>query len=570
MERKRDYDRDHRRNLDAIGRMVEAVFDEAAGEMASLGASLRVADTGKAFRFADYPRTRKRLEALLKKLRERVEAVVLDGIDAAWTLSDSKNSELARRVLGDCVDRLGKEERRRYFSTNGAARRAFGERVTNGMGLSDRVWECGDSFRREMEMGIDLGISRGEDAAKMARSLRQYLRAPDRLFRRVRDERGQLHLSRAAADYHPGRGVYRSSYKNARRLAVTETNMAYHTADYLHWQDMDFVVGIEVRTSGNHTCLGSDGKPHVFSDICDELQGKYPKDFKFTGWHPHCRCQAVPILKKPEELMADNRRILEGKEPTTGSTKEVKEPPRAFNDWVRDKRERAKGWSTMPYFVKDNLKYVDDFSVNTYSATERKFTRAHRTKDSMREIMAGWLQAKYPEMPNTEMAAIYHYTRGDCSDFRQLNKQLREDTLTEFSVAFAELLSSALAKLPPVEMTTYRTVRLNKTNLGKWIELAKNGRSETFEGFTSTSESIDNVLDWIRRIEGTRKRNETDVILVINGKSGRKIEDFSQFNGKHKGLPNQQEVLFNRAIQFSFKAMEERENGQIYFYVTEM
>ena len=24
----------------------------------------------------------------------------------------------------------------------------------------------------------------------------------------------------------------------------------------------------------------------MFHDICDDLKGRYPKDFKFTGWHP--------------------------------------------------------------------------------------------------------------------------------------------------------------------------------------------------------------------------------------------------------------------------------------------
>ena len=67
---------------------------------------------------------------------------------------------------------------------------------------------------------------------------------------------------------------------NARRLAVTETNLAYRTADYDRYQLFDFVVGIEIHLSGNHTCKGVKGD---FFDICDELQGKYPKDFKFTG-----------------------------------------------------------------------------------------------------------------------------------------------------------------------------------------------------------------------------------------------------------------------------------------------
>ena len=118
-----------------------------------------------------------------------------------------------------------------------------------------------------------MGILDGKPAAAMARDLKQYLKHPDKLFRRVRDERGILHLSKNAAAFHPGQGVYRSSYQNARRLAVTETNMAYRTADHERWQNLDFVVGIEIHLSSNHTCKGRDGKPHRFEDICDQLQG---------------------------------------------------------------------------------------------------------------------------------------------------------------------------------------------------------------------------------------------------------------------------------------------------------
>ena len=108
---------------------------------------------------------------------------------------------------------------------------------------------------------------------------------------RVRDKHGNLRLSKAAKAYHPGRGVYRSSYRNALRLTATENNMAYRTADHLRWQQQPFVVGIEIKLSNNHTCKGVIGR---FVDICDDRAGVYPKDFKFVGWHPHCRCYCVP------------------------------------------------------------------------------------------------------------------------------------------------------------------------------------------------------------------------------------------------------------------------------------
>ena len=122
---------------------------------------------------------------------------------------------------------------------------------------------------------------------------------------------------------------------------------------------MDFVVGIEIKLSGNHTCLGSDGKPHPFYDICDELQGKYPKDFKFTGWHPHCRCFATPILKTWEEMAADDERILSGEEPTTESVNTVRDMPDKFKQWTEANQERIDRAKSLPYFIKDNGRYFN-------------------------------------------------------------------------------------------------------------------------------------------------------------------------------------------------------------------
>ncbi len=242
------------------------------------------------------------------------------------------------------------------------------KRKANGLNLSDRVWKYTDQFKEEIEMGLDVGIRNGVPANKMTRDLKQYLRHPDKLFRRVRDEHGQLQLSKAAKAYHPGRGVYRSSYMNARRLAATETNIAYRSADYARWQDLDFVVGIRVVRSNNHPV----------PDICDDLsadvgskavkgQGCYPKDFKFTGWHPHCRCHAETILKTEEEMMRDNERLLRGEEPLKESVNTVTGVPQTFKDWLEDNKERAKRSTSMPYFIKDNEKYLPDGYKNLYA-----------------------------------------------------------------------------------------------------------------------------------------------------------------------------------------------------------
>ena len=160
-------------------------------------------------------------------------------------------------------------------------------------------------------------------------------------------------LSKAAKAFHPGRGVYRSSYKNAMRLTRSEINMAYRESDYQRWQTLDFVVGFEIHRS-NH-------EPLCDCDLCEKLVGKYPKTFKFKGWHPQCMCYAVPILMDEETFdeneLGDLKAALRG---TTYQHKQaanvVPDVPQGFKDWVKDHIEAQKKWASTPYFIKDNFK----------------------------------------------------------------------------------------------------------------------------------------------------------------------------------------------------------------------
>lgn len=364
MPKTNTYDRQHRANVAYYQRLIDAIFEAATKEAAAIGSRVDF-DPSRVFSFDDYPITQDLVKKLLSRLGSGMEAAIVDGVRSEWTLANNKNDELARRVFGDNIGRLTQEQYRRYFSNNEKAREAFLNRKEQGLNLSERVWRYADQFKSDIELGLDIGIRSGLDAPAMSRELQKFLQHPDMLFRRVRDEHGMLQLSKRASEFHPGQGVYRSSYKNARRLAATETNMAYMSADHERWQQLDFVVGIEIRLSGNHTCLGRDGKPHPFHDICDELQGRYPKDFKFTGWHPHCRCIATSILKTEKELMEENRAILRGEEPSQESANTVTGVPDNFKKWLEDNKERAATHFTMPYFIKDNYQYVP-FKVLKY------------------------------------------------------------------------------------------------------------------------------------------------------------------------------------------------------------
>lgn len=362
--RSNKWDARNKRNMAAVQRAIDELFKELSREAALIASIVQHDGSDRPFSFDDYPMTKQRVDRLLQDMRSGVQTVVLDGIDLGWKLGNDKNDALADEYFGVNVSRLTPEQRRVYYTNNDEARAAFKTRRENGLNLSDRVWKYSDQFKNEIEMGIDIGLGEGLDADGLSRRLRSYLREPSKLFRRVRDKHGNLRLSKKAAAYHPGRGVYRSSYKNARRLAATETNIAYHTSDYDRYQQLDFVVGIRIELSNNHTLNGV-----PFYDICDELsaplgsnatkgRGCYPKDFKFSGWHPLCRCTTFSILKTPDEVLADNVRIMVGKPLDGVSVNRVEDVPQEFKKWVTDNRERMARVKSLPYFLRDNGKYI--------------------------------------------------------------------------------------------------------------------------------------------------------------------------------------------------------------------
>ena len=384
MKKQNKYDLRHKRNIKVYELQIDNIYRDAIREAVYISGTVGQIKPDTLFSFDDYPITRKRIENLMSGLKSRMQAVVLNGINAEWTLANNKNSELANRVFGKNAGKLTQAQYRRYYSTNEEAREAFAQRKTGGLNLSQKVWRYTEQFKEEIEMGLDIGIRSGRSADEMSRDLRQYLKQPDKLFRRVRDEHGQLQLSKRAAAYHPGQGVYRSSYKNARRLAATETNIAYRTSDHLRWQQMDFVVGIEIHLSNNHTL---NGKP--FHDICDELVGKYPKDFKFTGFHPHCRCYATSILKTQEEIAEDTQKIFNGEKPNGDSVNAVHDVPHAFKDWLAKNKDRIEKAKSMPYFIRDNQDIVDNnLNPKPQTVLERAAIRHRlRTQKQVEDII---------------------------------------------------------------------------------------------------------------------------------------------------------------------------------------
>ena len=365
-----DFEALHRLHMQNYERLITKAYDRAIYEAVAIAITLpKGKPSEELFSFDKHPASKKRVEAMMSGLQGRMQGIIEQGMRAEWALANNKTDALVKRVFGK---KLNDEAKYRLLSNNEDAREAFIQRKEKGLGLSDRVWRYTEQFKSEIEMGLDIGIRGGKSADELSRALRGFLREPNKLFRRVRDEHGQLKLSARAKAYHPGQGVYRSSYKNALRLAVTETNIAYRTADHERQKALDFVVGIEVHLSGNHTL---NGKP--FKCMCDDLVGKYPKDFKFTGWHPHCRCYTTPILKTPEEMARDTQKLLRG-EPVDGhSVNEVKDLPQGFKTWMEENKSRIEGAKTLPYFIKDNSSWIDGLK-----SVEETVVTAEKTQET--------------------------------------------------------------------------------------------------------------------------------------------------------------------------------------------
>lgn len=353
----RGFDAKHYTRTERYAKQVAKLYQTAADEFASLAGKINL-PAGGTFNFDDFPKAKKQARGIVTRLAGKIEAVVTSGQRSEWLAACQKNDAFLASILR--TSKLTKEEAERYQARNLEALSAFQKRKENGLNLSQRVWKYAEELKDAMELGIDVGLGEGKSAQQLSRDLRQYLNEPDRLYRRVRDKGGNLRLSKAAKMYHPGQGIYRSSAKNAQRLTRTEINMAYRESEYLRWQQLDFIVGIRVMLSNNHTIKNSKGEPVPFVDICDTLAGDYPKTFKFVGWHPQCRCFAVPIMADYDEYNKNRanrlKAIVKGAQyKSLPSRRTVKDVPKAFRDYISNIEERAKGWKSMPYYIRDNF-----------------------------------------------------------------------------------------------------------------------------------------------------------------------------------------------------------------------
>lgn len=360
---------------EAYAEKVRRLFAATVNEILALNKSVPTLDEGVMYSFdGDNMRIQKKVEALLRQLHSTTTTAIKKGITLEWEKANDACDKLISSCFGKEV--LSSPEFSAWNNRNMAAMNAFTNRTENGLNLSKRIWQSVQQLRDEMEIAMTVAIGEGDSAQSISRKVRQYLNDPDLMFRRFRfkkgeDEQGKPIYGRKwkkrikdektgkyrwidydRSDYKTGSGVYKSSAKNAMRVARSETNIAYRRADNERWQQMDFVLGQRIQLSKNHP------RP----DICDKLQGDYPKDFVFDGWHAQCFCFATPILMDEEEMAKVTAAFLKG-EKYTPRGKQITEYPANFKHWVRDNKENilaSRSRGTEPYFIRNNSAAIDE------------------------------------------------------------------------------------------------------------------------------------------------------------------------------------------------------------------
>lgn len=356
------------------------------------------------------------VEKCVDRELDKLQSLLLTNLTAfnidAWKRSEMKNEDfISEYIKGMAIDSVRKQG---MFATNKDAlsqlRKGFDARGNN---LSPMVWNLADQTKTQLEYYLQTGLSVGRSSSRISQDLRQILNEPDKRFRRVKDKEGKLVMSQPMKNYHPGQGIYRSSKMNALRLTATSTNMSYRTADYERWSKQDFILGIEIHRSANNRgpCK-----------ICDAMVGKYPKTFKFIGFHPFCICFATPITMEPDNF-ADF--LLND---TVPQEQVITDIPKTAKDFVDENKNGVQS----AFWYKDNFSKEGDLQrERTPQPTTPEVIKVSRTKRIKTDAEKNDIQKRWDDrfVRNFNQSKIEQkigIKRGEDMTFEEAN-ELREN-----------------------------------------------------------------------------------------------------------------------------------------------
>lgn len=225
------------------------------------------------FSFNDYPEIEREVKLLQAQFVGEMQTLIYSSTSSEWKSSNTFQDAVANKALKYYRAQVHGDKFKHYYRDNGDQLKAFLQRQENGLNLSSKLWNQSKNYKEALEATISTAIEKGMSAVTLSKRLSKYLNDWPSL----------------QADYQERYGkatnIYDCEYRSLR-LARNEISMAYRSAEQARWQQFDFILGYKIKLSDSH--------PRY--DICDDLAGDYPKDFKFRGWHPNCYTPNALVL----------------------------------------------------------------------------------------------------------------------------------------------------------------------------------------------------------------------------------------------------------------------------------
>lgn len=396
----------------AYNRRLGMLYSGYVKKLLALGYSEDVLENDALFNFDNFPVLKARLNEIFNDYFQNSMLCYKSGITSGVSLAYSHDNDALGQfsVLTDKALETARKTAAATFIANRL-------NAKNGLNLAQSVWNYCQQTKSEFEMAMSNviadGLEKGTSAEEVGRRIRQYLNNPDMMYRRYHTVKvlkngqkkdivtwrrkriidGRVRFVEEPLE-HVGQGVYRSARKNALRVARTEINAAYHKARNGRWANEPFVIGQHIHISPQHD-------PDEDADICDELEGYYPKDFDWDGWHPQCMCTSDPVMISGEERKQFYKRMLNG-EDMSGyvSPNSIKDVPDQYKRYIEansDKIVDAFKRGKLAWHLANNksywLKYLDaaqrkQMGVKTISRREaiQKIAKARHAKRDVEAI----------------------------------------------------------------------------------------------------------------------------------------------------------------------------------------
>ena len=382
------------------------LYSDYIKRLLSLGYDEGVLDDDALFNYDNFPKLKARLNNIFNDYFQNSLLCYENGITDGVTLAYNHDKEDLGTftILSNDALKVARATAAKTFIANRLHSK-------EGLNLAQTVWNYCQQSKGEFEMAMSNvladGIKAGESAEQIGSKLRQYLNNPDMMYRRyhtvkvlkngtkkdvVKWYKRKVINGKVRFVDEPleavGTGVYRSARKNALRVARTEINAAYLKAHNERWRKEPFVIGQWIHVSPEHD-------PEKHHDICDELQGRYPKDFVWLNWHPQCRCTSDPITLQGDEKKQFYKRLMAGEDMSNYvSPFAVTDVPDEFKQYIRDNTDAnvtAGKSGKLAWHLRDNTKYWAGL-LSTENRTQMGLNAISRKDEILEKAKARHIQ----------------------------------------------------------------------------------------------------------------------------------------------------------------------------------